>query len=89
MVADAVAEPAGRLRGEPLSLSEILALPAFAVGGTPGVAGEGSFVAPLPIPNLPSAVGLQIVTQYAVVDPGAPHISGIALSDAMSTRLHD
>ena len=29
MVADAVAEPAGRLRGEPLSLPEILALPAF------------------------------------------------------------
>ena len=29
VVADAVAEPAGRLRGEPLSLHEILAIPAF------------------------------------------------------------
>lgn len=50
-------------------------LPAFAfpatLGGTPGQAGAGSALIPLPIPNDPGVAGIALATQAIVADPGA------------------
>ncbi len=68
--------------GTPLALISLFA------GGPAGVPGAGSFVINASIPNDPLLVGLTAYAQYVVIDSGAPHISGKALSDGLAIRLH-
>jgi len=41
------------------------------LGGTPGQSGAGSALIPLPIPNDPGLVGIQVATQAIVLDAGS------------------
>jgi hypothetical protein len=59
----------------------------YAAGGTPGAAGAGNFTAPLPLPNLPILVGLDLIMQMATKDAGAPHPSGVVLGGALRVTL--
>jgi hypothetical protein len=60
-------------------------LAAYQTGGAPGAAGAGSFVQPLPLPPVPALAGIELLSQYLVVDPNAA--SGVAFSDALGTTL--
>jgi len=55
-----------------------------AAGGPAGVPGAGSFNASFPVPNDPAFIGLTAVAQFAVLDAGAPHPSGVALTNGMA-----
>ena len=61
----------------------------YAAGGTPGVAGAGSFVAPFGLPLNPALLGLEVFAQCAVPDAGTPHPSQVALSNALSITFHN
>jgi len=61
---------------------------AHVMGGTAGVAGDGSFTATFGIPSTISLIGLQLFSQYAVIgDAGASDPSGFVLSNGLSTTL--
>ncbi|RKY19758.1 MAG: hypothetical protein DRQ55_09955, partial [Planctomycetota bacterium] len=62
---------------------------AFGVGGTPGVAGAGSFTISTPIPNDPILSGLPVIAQLGVSDPGAIQPGGKVLSHALRMTIVD
>ena len=55
--------------------------------GAPGVAGEGEVAYPLPIPDDPVLVGLEVDLQLVALDPGSPG-GVIAASQGLTTLLH-
>ena len=61
----------------------------FGAGGAAGVPGAGSFTISLPVPNDPIVVGFAVITQLAVIDPGAAHPSGKVLSPALRITIVD
>jgi hypothetical protein len=71
-----------------LFFNPYLLLPTQIASGVAGVAGDGDFTAPLPLPANPSLVGANLVSQFAVVgDPGAADPSGYVLSDALRVTV--
>jgi len=60
----------------------------LAASGTPGVAGDGELHVPLPLPNLPIAVGVEVDMQVVVMDAGSPNGFASA-SDGLSMTLCD
>lgn len=60
--------------------------PPFAT--TPGfTAVGGEFSVTLPVPPSPIWIGVEVITQAGVFDPGAADPSGVALSNGLATRI--
>ena len=71
--------------GGNLYVGGLVAVPAGNASGAPGAGGQGEVFVPLPIPSSSSLAGATLVSQYAVIDPGAGHPSGVTLSDGLRT----
>lgn len=56
------------------------------LSGSSGVGGAGSATAPLPIPGIATLVGIQLHTQFVVLDSGAPQ--GLAASRGLRVGIN-
>jgi hypothetical protein len=77
------------LFGGTLHLGPPTQLVSFAVGGTPGAGGTGSFSFSATLPLVPALAGLSLYTQCAAVDPGAASGGTVVLSNGLEITFHN
>ena len=53
------------------------------------VDGVGNATVPMPIPNNPSLIGLELFAQWAVLDPGGCYLNTIATSGGLHLMLNN